>query len=55
MFQQWVATTNRKYRQNLKNEAARKKQILLQKLERERKAEEERAQVLEKLRRIRRA
>jgi hypothetical protein len=52
LFQQWVASANRKYRQNLQNEAARKKQILLQQLERERKAAEERSQVLEELRGI---
>jgi hypothetical protein len=51
-FRQWVSSANKKYRQNLANEAARKQRIARQQLERERKAAEERVQVLEKLRKI---
>jgi len=51
-FQDWVSTTNTDYRQNLANEAAQKKRAALQQLERERKAAEERAEVLQRLRKI---
>jgi hypothetical protein len=52
LFQGWVSTANAAYRQDLVHAARRKKQAALQQLERERRAAEERAQVLERLRRI---
>ena len=52
MFQQWVGSANRKYREKLANEARRKKRQALEQLAREQKAAEERVQVLDRLRQI---
>ena len=52
LFQQWVGSANRKYREKLANEARRKKRQALEQLAREQKAAEERVQVLDRLRQI---
>lgn len=54
MFRQWVGSANRKYRQDLAAVASQKERLARQQLERERKAAEDRAQVLERLRKINR-